>query len=304
MASSLNQDKIQELVKAQSKAKAKAKLDTLGGMEFSNKANNIDNANWKPSSTSRSTARASSSAGTTKTRASSSAGTGTRSATTQPRNKSTSTALGAEPVESATKKKKVGKIEVDETALESMQMTTQDPRARRNRLVIITLIVLILLMWAFIIVTSLMRGKKIEFSCHLNYLSDKNVATLTLNGEETQNWNPPKGGTRSLPSNTYQDIDVGVKFVEAGEYSVLFRIEVKNGEKLVSNFGTLDTAVQFTDATRDGKTWHSKNVTVSANEIVSLFTKIEFYTVEIDANLQGLTLDNMELNIFVIVEKV
>lgn len=193
-------------------------------------------------------------------------------------------------------KERLGKIVVDKNTIEQMTTASNEGKVRIKRLIIITLCIIIALIWTFVIVTKIIKPKAPENNCfmYLNGNASSNC-TLLLNGEDVDEWKTPDGIS---PQAKYSEIKIELDLKNEGLYNIRFRVEVYNGGKLVDEFGLVNTSLEFTRSTIEGKVWYTQE-NVQGKQKVTIMTGITFDDLRTCPQLSGISSSNATIKIFV-----
>lgn len=196
---------------------------------------------------------------------------------------------------------RLGKIVVDNSAINTMTSANTDTKRRRKKLIITILIISIVLIWTFIILTKIIKPQKPKHNCHLYLSGDaKSNCVMLLDGEENSAWQTPTGIS---PQSTYNDFKVEVSLPDNGNYNIRFRVEVYNKNTLVSNFGSVNTLGEYAiKLDSDGKVWREYKG-VSGGQNVLIMSGITFYDVQTSPQLVGLSSSSIKINIYIEVNK-
>lgn len=194
----------------------------------------------------------------------------------------------------------LGKIVVDSSAINTITHANTDSRRRRKKLFISLLIVAIVLIWAFIIITKLIKPEKPNHNCHM-YLAGnaKTNCELLLDGKKNTEWHTPTGIS---PQCTYHEFTIELNILNPGSYKVRFRVEVYNKDKLVSNFGTIDTLNTYsTVVDSSGTSWRQLDE-VQGGQKVLILSGLTFYDTLTTPELSNINSNNIKINVFIEVD--
>ncbi len=199
--------------------------------------------------------------------------------------------------EKKTKQKtNLGKIVVDKSTIEQMANTQSAGKVRTKRLVIISLSVVIAVIWAFIIVTKMIKPQEGEQPNGRIQLSGNasSVCTVLLNDEELTEWLIPDGLS---PEAKYEKIKLDLKLGGTTDdlFNVTLRIEVYNDGTKVENFGEIDNQAGF-DYDTNSKQYKKL---VKGNQTLTLLSTITLNDVRTCPQLQGISSDNAEIKIYI-----
>lgn len=203
--------------------------------------------------------------------------------------------------EKKTKQKtNLGKIVVDKNTIEQMANTQSAGKVRTKRLVIISLSVVIAIIWAFIVVTKMIKPQEVEDPNGSIQLSGnaKSYCTVLLNDEEITEWLIPEGLS---PEAKYEKIKLDLNLGGTADdlFNVTLRIEVYNNGTMVENFGSIDNQAGF-DYDTDTKQYKKM---VQGNQKLTLLSSITLNDVRTCPQIKGIDSDNAEIKVYIEVNR-
>ncbi len=202
--------------------------------------------------------------------------------------------------EKKTKQKtNLGKIVVDKSTIEQMATTQSAGKVRTKRLVIISLSVVIAIIWAFIIVTKMIKPQEGEQPNGYVYLTGNATenCTLLINNEELNEWLIPDGlGPEAKYEKIKLDLNIGGSADDL--FNITLRIEVYNNGTMVDNWGEFDTLGYYQ---KDNEKY--KRTNVQGNQIVNVFSNLTFNDAKTCPQLKGISSDNAEIKIYIEVNR-
>lgn len=197
-------------------------------------------------------------------------------------------------------KERLGKIVVDKNTIEQMATTQSAGKVRMKRLAIISLSVIIVVIWAFIIFTKIIKPEEISNNCFLSLDGNaKSNCTLLLNNEEVTEWRTPdKIATR----REYQEIEIVLKISGSASYSALVKVVVTIDGQAVNNWGVADSSTDAVvdDSVKDAYQFRLTNL--EAGEY-TLLSKLTFNDASLCPQLRNADDDNFEIHFSVTVNR-
>lgn len=214
--------------------------------------------------------------------------------------KKTTQAKSSTPAKSKDKKANLGKIVVDQNAIEQMATATHEGKVRQKRLIIVSLSVLIAVAWIVILLSIIIKPKPPEHNCFMYLTGEaKSSCNLLLNGDNVDEWRTPEGIS---PQATYTKIKVDLKIKDAGVFDVRFRLEIYNDGVLVEDFGVVDTLSSYVKVTDgEGKTWYEQ-YSIEGKQTLLIMTGFTLMDTRTCPELTGITSDNVTIKLYVEVD--
>ena len=195
------------------------------------------------------------------------------------------------------KKKNVGNSITDEP---DIIIAATDTKARRKGLIIATISVLLVVVWIFIIITRFITPQEPKYNCGMKLMGNAHSeCNLTLNGKKAEKWIIPEGVG---PRAKYENIGIELNLNSGKVYDVRFRIEVKNGDRLVERFGIVDAEDSFVEMVDSNNlTWYVSE-DLAGGVKINLIDLITFYDLNTAPALRGISSDNIQMSITVVVD--
>ena len=279
---------LKDLAKARAKTRAEERMKKIGSGDFTrgfSSPKTIDNA-VKTTKARVSTTKSSTSAKATGTKS-----TDTK-ATTKKSTGKTATTKSTQSKKST--KTQVGGVVVDKSAIEAPIANTPG-RERRNKLIIAILAVVIVLIWVVVLIMSLVKSDP-EHNCHFYLSGNASSSCETIVDKKVRSdWNTPNG----IGPNTTLNNDIQLNIKKAGEYVVLFRVEVFKDKQNVSDAVAIVANKVFTIIEDDaGVSWYYYTLSTEPTKL-PLMTAINFWGTLDAYKLNDITSQNIKINIYV-----
>lgn len=164
-------------------------------------------------------------------------------------------------------------------------------RTKRNRVVIITLALLLVIAIASIIIYSTIS--KLENNCFLEVRGDAS-ATYVIDGKELEKFRTPS----NLQGNRILEFDTDIKIESSGSYYVHFQILCYQNEVLLNNTLVYNPNLELFELGLDG-CYYSREM-ISGNQTVDLCQGVV-----LDMQYEhSLTVDNFTMKIITVFERV
>lgn len=152
-------------------------------------------------------------------------------------------------------KKQIGNLVVDESALENVSTVTAQRRTKRNALIISILIVGIVICWAVVLFSVIIKPRKPIYNTYLSLGGNaSSECRLTTNGKQLEKWEAPPGIAQGIE---YKDLKIELNVNKAGTFSVRFRVEILLDETVIDNATTVETLSNYILTTdSEGTEWY------------------------------------------------